>query len=355
MGWIKSASYVALAAIVLVNIKDRRVYAGIVFAVAVYALVSAARTLELPVFRRLAPLPMLSVEPTKKRAYPHRVLVLGPPASGKTWLMENAKWVRAFGHAVNKVPELIDELAKADFYDKTKRAVCAYTFDWYLMTMRERDEADCRTDTSVTHVFDCNLIGSASYHIGCYVAGYHEPDRAQALFDRKPIAQACRPLGMDTEYADLPDLVVVYCGAPFNVCHNRIGQRKTADNEIEPLYHNVLVFVNAYLVLHVMQTYPHVSFLLDSEFPKHTATREDYKRGREAVRKAAIANLDVTLNREQCDRLLYATKHLYMPEDMVQIELKDGTVRLMSKTLRSAERVASVRPLQDIDDMLDSE
>lgn len=264
--------------------------------------------------------------------HPIMLYIEGPPASGKTFLLEQQSTRslgNQFGCDVEIIPEEIDSDALADFNDSKKKPIVGYTFELYMLAIRERDDNKCRANPSRLHVFDRTLIGSHVFHIANYVVGTYDATRARRLFAMNLVERACAPITLSARKVTqfVPEIVIVYCPTDFQLCHTRIVDRDGADKHIDKRYHEIVVFVYAYVMLMIEARYPHVGFLPDDVFiqsggAKQTAKRLtlDYDAGRQAVRRLARANIDINMTDVERARFTESVGN-YKPNGLVWSKL----------------------------------
>ena len=268
---------------------------------------------------------------TTSRAGTHPIMLYieGPPASGKTFLLEN-QTVRSlgdrFGCDVEIIPEEIDSDALADFNDSKKKPIVGYTFELYMLAIRGRDDAKCRANPNRLHVFDRTLIGSHVFHIANYVVGTYDGQRARRLFAMNLIERACAPISSSAR-RDVPEIVIVYCPTDFLLCHTRIVNRDGADKHIDKRYHEIVVFVYAYVMLMIEARYPHVGFLPDSVFLENGVFKPlakrlplDYNASRLAVRRLARTNVSIDMTNVERARFMESIGN-YKPNGLVWEEV----------------------------------
>lgn len=347
MGFIKTCSYVVLAAILLAQVvKMRHAYLFFVACVVIYGGTKLGDLLPKLNIRDWLPfkLPEIKLDDAKKRVYPHRVYIEGPQASGKSYLIDQVDFAKIFGHSsIHIVPENVDQLALADFCDEEKQKTVAYTFNLLMAHYRQTQADLCKRDNTKTFLFDCSLIRSAVFHIVDYTWGILSQKHAQALFDLNLIAEACKPVRKDTEWTNAPNDVLIYCSADITVCAHRIIARGGADKNIKPQYHRLCVFVYAYVVLHIIERFPHMYFFLDTHRPPNGVANWDsyLTNKRTEVEKAAMGNLDIELTMAQRIRFLEAVSKLNKPAGFTWTEATKDTVRGTTDYLLAAERVVA--------------
>lgn len=241
----------------------------------------------------------------------HIVNLEGPPGAGKTWSLKNVDWRRVFGRTINVVDESIPDGVMADFYDQKKQAVVAYTFEHFTVALRQAIDWRCRSDTARTHIRDRTLISSHVFQLVGYTLGTLTGAQIDELLSLKIVANSL-----------LPGHAVVYFGTDAALCHERVVKRAGADAGIDARYHEVAVFVHAYVIAQLVAAHPDVVFL------EGTSLKAGYDaaRHRKAVLKKAKANLVIALAPAEHARFMRVAG----PLD-VAWESRDGRVHASAK------------------------
>lgn len=246
------------------------------------------------------------------------ICIEGAQATGKSYTLNQHPvewWQSTFKCSAAIVPETINERVLAYYSeDHANDAPCAtchrkpgrtpeysFLFEVKMVEKRLREHAQSLHDSARLHIHERSLVGCHAFHIVNYTLGLLTIDDARDLMAYALLSK----IGARPADGRGRDIAIVYCVAPFNVCRARIKQRAHADKNLNARYHAVVLFVYAYLMLEIANSYPHIGMFTHDALPQHEPTKQDYVLGRHKVVAAALANLDITMSNDEKRRFIW--------------------------------------------------
>lgn len=246
------------------------------------------------------------------------VLVLfGPPGAGKTHSTgtnaagkPNFDWSSVLGaRQFAVVPEPLPKGVLADFEDKEKRPIVTYTFEHLLVASRQRDLLAVLRERNVTHIMDRGLPDSLLFHIAVYTRGWLPKERIDELmklnlldyFVRQFDGVGGRPIAFE------------YYATDAAKCFAQVKERGGEDGDMDPFYSKLLVFVYAYMLLHIIEAYPQIDVYVHSQRHHNISAAEH----REIARYGALENLQIVLPENEAARFVevasrFKTRDVYI-------------------------------------------